>query len=75
MEVPIRMSISCPALTIELKRCRSSCSLAVRFLFETSDALSDVPTFEFEPFTAKAARNDYEVSLVSLSCLFSIGWI
>ena len=72
MEVPIRMSVACPALSIELNSCWLPCSLAVRFLFETSDALSDVPTFEFEPFAAKAARNDYEVRLVSLSCLLSI---
>ncbi|PVF92514.1 hypothetical protein CPB86DRAFT_791078 [Serendipita vermifera] len=35
--------------------------LAVRFLFETSDALGDEPKFEFEPFSAKASRNDYEI--------------
>lgn len=35
--------------------------LAVRFLFETSDALGDEPKLEFEPFTAKASRNDYEI--------------
>jgi hypothetical protein len=35
--------------------------LAVRFLFESSDALSEDPKFEFEPFTAKSSRNDYEV--------------
>jgi hypothetical protein len=72
MEVPIRTSVSCPALAIGLNGCWSPCSLAVRFLFETSDALSDVPTFDFEPFTAKAARNDYEVCLISVSCLPSI---
>jgi hypothetical protein len=72
MEVPIRMSFPCPALTIELNSCRSPCSLAVRFLFETSDALSDVPTFEFEPFTAKAAKNDYEVRLITLTNLFPL---
>ncbi|KAG8878426.1 hypothetical protein FRC20_008349 [Serendipita sp. 405] len=35
--------------------------LAVRFLFEASDALGEPPTLEFEPFTAKGSRNDYEI--------------
>jgi hypothetical protein len=46
--------------------------LAVRFLFETSDALGDEPKFEFEPFSAKASRNDYEViKLIPVWVLFS----
>lgn len=69
MEVPIRMSLAIPVLTIRFNGCWPPRSLAVRFLFETSDALSDVPTFEFEPFTTKAARNDYEVRLISLTYL------
>ncbi|KIM19369.1 hypothetical protein M408DRAFT_31287, partial [Serendipita vermifera MAFF 305830] len=35
--------------------------LAVRYLFETSDALGDDPKLEVEPFIAKASRNDYEI--------------
>ena len=54
-------------LIIKPNSCWLLGSLAVRFLFETSDALSDVPTFDFEPFTAKEARNDYEVRLIHLS--------
>jgi hypothetical protein len=37
--------------------------LAVRFLFETSGALGVHPALEVQPFTARAARNDYEVRL------------
>ena len=49
--------------------------LAVRYLFETSDALGEEPKLEVEPFTAKASRNDYEVrkattSLVSVLTIF-----
>lgn len=35
--------------------------LAVRFLFETSGALGGQPELVVQPFTARAARNDYEV--------------
>ena len=72
MEVPISTSVAYPALTIELNSSWPPFSLAVRFLFETSDALSDVPTFGFETFTAKTVRNDYEVRSISLSHLLSI---
>ena len=72
MKVLIGMSIDYPAFIIEPNSCSPLCRLAVRFLFETSDALSDVPTFGFEPFTVKAVKNDYEVCLISLSCLLSV---
>lgn len=43
--------------------------LAVQCLFETTN---DVPTFGFELFTVKVARNDYEVCLITTSCLPSV---
>ncbi|KAF8583529.1 hypothetical protein K439DRAFT_1634370 [Ramaria rubella] len=36
-------------------------ALAVRFLFETSGALGVHPELDVQPFTARAARNDYEI--------------
>ena len=39
--------------------------LAVRFLFEASGALGVQPELAVQPFTARAARNDYEVRLLA----------
>ena len=66
------MSIDYPAWLIGPNGCWSLCKLAVRFPFETSDPLRDVPTFGFESFTVKAARNDYEVRLLPLTCLLFV---
>lgn len=44
--------------------------LAVRFLFETSGVLGVQPELEVQSFTARVARNDYEVlfrSTITLS--------
>jgi hypothetical protein len=65
MVVPISTSVAYLCSAINFDRYLPLRSLAVRFLFETSDALSEVPTFQFEPFTVKAARNDYEVCPIS----------
>lgn len=41
--------------------------LAVRFLFEASGALGVQPELAVQPFTARAARNDYEVRFLPVT--------
>ena len=47
--------------------------LAVRFLFETSGALGGQPELVVQPFTARAARNDYEVFFFGSRVASSLG--